>query len=124
MNVYIPLKIMNPKLYVVSLYAQDIPAAAHFYRDVIGLPPVAHHGQWPHFDLGGAYLVILPGQPPQAQERFPQLAIAVDDLDAAVSRMRAHQVDLPWDMETGQGSRWVMFRDPGGNLVELVQAGE
>jgi len=114
---------MNPSLYVVSLYAQDIPAVAHFYRDVIGLPLVAHHSQRPHFDLGGAYLVILQGQPPQAQERFPQVAISVDDLDAAVARLRAHRVELPWGVETGQGSRWVMFRDPGGNLVELVQPG-
>jgi hypothetical protein len=28
---------------------------------------------------------------------------------------------LPWGIEGDARSRWVMFHDPAGNLVELVQ---
>jgi hypothetical protein len=45
----------------------------------------------------------------------------VDDLEAAVDQLRAHQVDLPWGIETDANSRWVMFHDPAGNLIELAQ---
>jgi catechol 2,3-dioxygenase-like lactoylglutathione lyase family enzyme len=121
---------MNPHLAVVSLWAEDVPAAAHFYRDVIGLRLMPHHASDPkharlHFDLGGVILTLLKGRPVAAQdarpERFPLVAFAVDDLDAMVARLRAHDVALPWGVEDDAGARWVMFHDPAGNLVEVAQ---
>jgi catechol 2,3-dioxygenase-like lactoylglutathione lyase family enzyme len=115
---------MNPRIAVVSIWAEDVAATAHFYRDVVGLRLLPHHQQ-PHFDLGGSYLTILKGRPVPAQDaepsRFPLIAFAVKDLDAAVARLRAHDVQLPWGIEGDAHSRWVMFHDPAGNLVELVQ---
>jgi len=115
---------MNARLAVVSLWAEDVAAATHFYHDVIGLRLLPHHGDRPHFDLGGVYLTILRGRPMPAQNavpaRFPLVAFAVDDLDAAADRLRAHRVELPWGIEEDAGSRWVMFYDPAGNLIELA----
>ncbi|MFN2198333.1 MAG: VOC family protein [Anaerolineales bacterium] len=112
------------KLAVVSLRAPDVRAAALFYRDVLGLRLGGHHGPGPHFDLDGIHLLILPGQPDPApapdELRFPRLAFAVPDLEAAVARLRAHGVDLPWGVESSADGRWVMFYDPAGNLIELV----
>lgn len=118
---------MSIHLAVVSLWAPDVAAAAHFYRDVIGLPLLAHHAGRPHFKLGEGFLVILPGKPIPAQaeagQRFPVLALAVEDLASAVDRLRDHNVALPWGVERDPDSLWAMFYDPGGNLVELVQFG-
>jgi hypothetical protein len=33
-------------------------------------------------------------------------------------------VDLPWGIERDEHSRWAMFHDPAGNLIELVEFGE
>jgi len=59
-----------------------------------------HHGDRPHFDLDGIYLAILKGRPMPTQnavpDRFPLVAFATDDLDAAVDRLRAYGVELPW----------------------------
>ena len=116
---------MDIKLAVVSLWAEDVPATAHFYRDVIGLRLLPHHHERPHFDLGGYYLTILKGRPMHPEnpvpERFPVIAFAVNDLDGAVQRLRDHGIDLPWGTEGNDVSRWVMFRDPAGNLIELAQ---
>ncbi len=116
---------MNPRIAVVGLWAEDIPACVHFYRHVIGLPLLHHHGERPHFDLNGCYLTILNGRPIAAQNpepaRFPLFAIAVADLDGAIERLRMHSIALPWGIEANAQSRWVMFYDPAGNLVELVQ---
>ncbi len=116
---------MLPKLAVISLWADDVATCAHFYRDVIGLPLIDHHSDRPHFDLNGVYLVILQGRPlppiDPVPARFPIVAFAVDNLDAAVDRLRAHHVELPWGIEEDAGSRWVMLRDPAGNLIELAQ---
>jgi catechol 2,3-dioxygenase-like lactoylglutathione lyase family enzyme len=116
----------NPRIAVVSLWAEDVPATAHFYRDVIGLRMLPHHGahERPHFDVGGIYLTILKGRPVPAQEpipaRFPLVAFAVDDLEGAVERLRSNAVETPWGIEEDAGSRWVMFHDPAGNLMELA----
>ena len=117
---------MITRIAVISLRAEDVPAAAHFYRDVLGLRLLPHdHGGRPHFDLGGTFLTILKGRPAPAQdsqlERFPLLAFAVDNLDTAVTRLQAHGVELPWGIEADAGSRWVMFNDPAGNLVEVAE---
>jgi catechol 2,3-dioxygenase-like lactoylglutathione lyase family enzyme len=115
------------QLSVVSLLAEDVPAATHFYRDVLGLNLLPHHGQRPHFDLGGIFLTILKGHPTPAQNtepaRFPLIAFSVGDLDGMVERLGAHQVALPWGIEKYGPARWVMFNDPAGNLIELVQYG-
>jgi catechol 2,3-dioxygenase-like lactoylglutathione lyase family enzyme len=116
---------MDPKLVVVSIWAQDVPGAVHFYRDILDMRLMPHHGQQPHFDLGGVYLTIVKGQPAQLKDRedrrFPVVAFAVDDLNAAVARLRAHRIDLPWGIEADVRSRWIMFHDPAGNLIELVE---
>lgn len=116
---------MNYRLAVVSLWAEDVPKTAHFYRDVIGLTLLPHHGERPHFDLGGSYLVILRGKPIPPQdaipETFPALAISVPDLDAATQALRTHQVELTWESDEHTGAHWVIFNDPAGNLIELVQ---
>jgi catechol 2,3-dioxygenase-like lactoylglutathione lyase family enzyme len=116
---------MNPKPFVITLWAEDVARTAHFYRDAIGLPlasPAAHHGH-PHFDLDGIYLTIRKGKPMVAAEsRFPCTAFSVDDLDAAIHRLQSHQVKLPFGIEEDGDNRWVMIYDPSGNLIELAEA--
>ena len=38
-----------------------------------------------------------------------------------MKKLRTHGVDLPWGVESNASSRWVMFRDPEGNLIEMVE---
>jgi catechol-2,3-dioxygenase len=119
----------KPKqLAVISLRAEDVSKTAHFYRDIIGLALLPHHNHRPAFDLGGTFLIIVEGQPPPVHEseatRFPVLAWEVEDLGQAVEHLQAHNVDLPWGIKKGRGTRWVMFFDPAGNLIEFVEANE
>ena len=113
-------------LVVVSLWATDVAATAHFYKDVIGLSLLPDHGHRPAFDLGlGAHLVLNEAQPgavlDSKRSRFPNVAFAVRDLDEAVEHLADHGVELPWGVEANGEARWVIFCDPAGNLVELVQ---
>jgi predicted enzyme related to lactoylglutathione lyase len=120
MQPYIPNTVV-----IISLWAENVAATTHFYKDVMGLELFQHHhGSRPHFRIGNAYLTVLKGKPVPAQdsdpERFPLFAFGVADLDAAVERLQAYGVELPWGIEEGQESRWVMFYDPAGNLIELT----
>jgi len=119
-------QIIPSRAVVYSLRAADLAASAHFYRDIIGLRLLPHHGKRLAFELGGgAHLVILQGGPAPGEEfrsdRFPQIAFEVDDLDGAVDGLKAHGVELPWGVEENESARWVMFYDPAGNLIELAQ---
>ncbi len=116
------------RIVVTTVWAEDVSAAAHFYRDVVGLQPFVddHHTvERPHFKLNGGYLVILKGQPRPAEntepEHFPLFALSVDDLDKAVEQLKAHNVTLPWGVQSEGQQQYVMFHDPAGNLIELVQ---
>ena len=67
----------------------------------------------------GAFVFVL-----NRPERFPQtfrVFAFQSDLDAAVEHLRDHHVELPWGIEEDTDSRWVMFHDPAGNLIELAQ---
>lgn len=113
-------------LAVVSLWAEDVPTVVHFYRDVVGLRLLAHHHHPPAFALGhGCHLAIVEGQPAFGREpggsRFPALAFAVEDLEAAVESLESHGVALPWGVEKSATQRWVKFYDPAGNLIEFVE---
>jgi catechol 2,3-dioxygenase-like lactoylglutathione lyase family enzyme len=114
------------RLVIFGLRAEDVPTAVHFYQDVIGLRLLPHHDHPPAFDLGGGtYLAIVKGPPAPEQEAgeppFPVVTFAVEDLDRAVQHLQAHNVELSADVVAGKQERWVMFRDPAGNLVEFVQ---
>src|SRR5215216_5339976 len=115
---------MKLKLAVVTLWGEDVDRMSDFYKEVLGLPlAMIDHGRL-HFDFGGGYLTILKGQPHKKedslQSRFPVLAFAVDDLHEAIHQLKAHHVEMPWGIEEDNDSRWVMFYDPGGNLIEVA----
>jgi catechol 2,3-dioxygenase-like lactoylglutathione lyase family enzyme len=114
------------RMMIVGLRAEDVSTTVRFYRDVMGLHLMPHHGPRPAFDVGdGTYLVVVEGQPAPDQDAesspFPLITFTVEDLDQAVAHLGDHDVELPWGVEQGEGSRWVIFRDPAGNLVEFVQ---
>jgi len=116
---------MNIRFAVVALWAEDVFAAAHFYQDAVGLNLLLHHaGDRPHFELGEAYLTIVRGHPAlplDPEPRFPVVAFSVPKLEAAIERLRLHGVHLPGGVESGPAGRWVMIRDPAGNLIELLE---
>jgi catechol-2,3-dioxygenase len=113
---------MSIQLSVVTLWAQDVKQTAHFYKDIIGLELVPHHGPGPTFRLGNTHLVILEGSPgPEQAHRFPYVAFGAGDLDQAIDRLKSHQVELPWGIENSIESRWIMLHDPAGNLIELAE---
>jgi catechol 2,3-dioxygenase-like lactoylglutathione lyase family enzyme len=118
---------MKLKLAVVTLWAEDVQRMSDFYQNVLGLPLVTVDRGRPHFDFGGGFLTILPGQPRKVQDpkqsRFPVIAFSVDDLHEMIHQLKSHDVEMPWGIEEDSDSRWVMFYDPGGNLIEVAMLG-
>ena len=118
---------MKLKLAVVTLWAEDVDRMVDFYQNVLALPLLMIDRGRAHFDFGGGYLIIMPGQPQRRQDslqsRFPVVAFSTENLDEAIEHLKLHKVELPWGMEEDPDSRWVMFYDPGGNLIEIAMFG-
>jgi catechol 2,3-dioxygenase-like lactoylglutathione lyase family enzyme len=118
---------MKLKLAVVTLWGEDIQRMSDFYQNVLGLPLARVDRGRPHFDLGRGFLVMLPRQPYRLedsnQSRFPVVAFAVENLHEVIFQLKSHDVEMPWGVEEDSDSRWVMFYDPGGNLIEVAMMG-
>jgi catechol 2,3-dioxygenase-like lactoylglutathione lyase family enzyme len=50
-----------------------------------------------------------------------RIHLVVDDLDAAIARLRGAGLPFRSDLITGPGGRQILLADPDGNLVELFQ---
>lgn len=107
---------------IANLTASDPLALAKFYQEVfkLGLP----------FDMG--WIAFLNNDTTQKIElhtaseggngtQVPVISIGVDDLDATLSAVRAAGADVTYGpVKESWGLRRFFFRDPAGNLVNVV----
>ena len=115
---------------VVTIWTEvgSVEATADFYEDVLGLRLVGSAPGQSILDTDGTFLVVMEGRLEEAKDtrrRWPMFALTVADLDASIEALRQANVELPWGVEEfgapEPSSRYVMFRDPAGNLIELVE---
>ena len=118
----------------VNLYTNDIEAALRFYRDLLGFvetfrTPTEGTPEHVELELGTFGLglgTVEAGRRVHgvdSQPGSPAMVVVVwaDDTDAAFARLVAGGtpvVQPPHD--TGSRNRSALFRDPDGNLVEVV----
>jgi catechol 2,3-dioxygenase len=121
----------------VVLMVKDVPAAVHFYRDVLGMETISPPGmQGPVFlrvgpvSAGVPAQVVLVPRPPTAPDlptdrrqrsmHHIGLEIAASDLAAERARLEG----LGFEVRTGQHPflpvEAIYVDDPDGNEVELV----
>ena len=117
------------KLFQIAQRAEDLARATAFYSNLLGAAPTASYDPpgLVFFDLDGTRL-LLDRVAPTALHYFP-----VDDIDAAVARLRAAGVAVEAEPHVIFGhdddtlgpagtDEWQAFvRDTEGNLVGLVE---
>ena len=113
---------MKVRRIVANVATQNIASAESFYRDVLGLDRLMDHG-W----------IVTYGSDKQMRVQIgfaseggsgtpvPDLSIEVDDLDAALDKVRRAGIPIeygpavePW------GVRRFYIRDPFGKLVNIL----
>lgn len=104
-------------------WTRNMDEAVAFYRDVLGLDLATRSGEdWAEFEVGGTTVALhgtRPGHaPPQAGAT---IVFEVDDLDAAVRSLRSRGVELDGDLAETPTGRFVSFRDPDGNVLQVFQ---
>lgn len=113
---------MKVKRIVADIHAPDVVAAKRFYHDVLGLDLLMDHGWIATYGSREQMSVQISfASQGGSGTPTPDLSIEVDDLDAALERMRDAgfpieygPADEPW------GVRRFYVRDPFGRLVNIL----
>jgi catechol 2,3-dioxygenase-like lactoylglutathione lyase family enzyme len=114
--------------YLVS----DLDRAVAFYTKQLGFEPSERWGSAFASVVRGNLNVWLSGPGTSAWQAMPdgqtpepggwnRIALAVDDLEADVARMRAAGVVFRNEIVTGPGGKQILAEDGCGNVVELFE---
>lgn len=119
-----------------AVYAADLDAMEAFYGSVLGLPVVGKaSGRHVFFRVGPAsmFLVFNPATTIQPGGEFPPhgstgpghfaLGIPGDSLDSWRQHLAECGVAIEKEYTRPRGGHSLYFRDPAGNLAELVTPG-
>ena len=114
----------------VRYVVDDVEAAVDFYTTHFGFELSMSAGAAFADVRRGPLRLLLSGPASSGARATPEDAatpgrnrihLVVDDLDAAIVRLREAHLPLRSDLVTGPGGRQILIADPDGNLVELFQ---
>jgi catechol 2,3-dioxygenase-like lactoylglutathione lyase family enzyme len=118
-----------------GIYAEDLSAAEAFYRDVLGLVVMGREaGRHVFFRVGEASLLlvfnpeacrkgdVLPAHGASGPGHFA-LGVPAGSLDRWRRRLEEKGVVIEKEVTWPRGGQSLYFRDPAGNLVEIITPG-
>jgi len=120
------------KLEHFGIYAHDTKALADWYCEMLGFSVVRtieKQGRPPIYFLtvgDGGEIEILPTKEPRSertlnQAGFSHIGLIVDDFEKAEDALREKGATLEGVRETSTGWKIGYFKDPEGNLLEIVR---
>ena len=115
-------------LCLATIWSEDLNNLLPFYRDVVGLTPGL---EAPGFvilgDPAGPSLALGTHSEVHGSSRDParhMVGLETDDIEGETSRLKSQGVEFieePTDAGGNGGVRVATFKDPEGNLVQLLQ---
>lgn len=113
---------MIVKRIVANIASPDVDAARRFYRDILGLDLLMDQGWIATYGSQQTMRVqVSIASQGGSGTPVPDLSIEVDDLDAALARMKRAGVAIEYGPATEPwGVRRFYVRDPFGKLVNIL----
>jgi len=121
-------------IYETVLYAADVPAAAAFYAEALGLRLVDGPDELAaafRLDDGGVLLIFDPARASRPGRPVPShgasgaghvaFSVEAGDLVSFAASLRGRGIEIEQEIEWDRGGRSIYVRDPAGNSVELVE---
>ena len=109
----------------VMLWTDNLDSMLTFYRDRIGLPVHSIHADFVAFELGKVRFSIGLHSEVHGMARDPyrvMIHLGVLDIHKTYDQLLAAAVEFIRAPEQEEWGGWVAtFRDPDGNLVQLLQ---
>jgi catechol 2,3-dioxygenase-like lactoylglutathione lyase family enzyme len=116
----------------VRYLVHDVGEAVPFYETHLGFSVVERYGPAIAILRRDDLDLWLAGPPSSAARPMPdgrrpepggwnRLVVTVEDLDAAVERLKESGVPFRNEIVEGPGGRQILVEDPSGNVVELFE---
>lgn len=100
----------------------DMDRAVNFYGEVLGLPTKFRDGSnWTQFDAGGVNFSLSSPAEAASGATGAVVIFEVEDIDAMRQRLESAGASVLDSRDMGAHGRSLTFRDPDGNLVQLLQ---
>ena len=100
----------------IALAVGDVDEAVDFYGRIFDLTVRGRSARMAFLDMGDQFLALAEGDDP-APDRQRHFGLVVDDRESARRALKEAGIEE-------EPSRGLRFRDPWGNLVEVVQYSE
>jgi len=120
----------------VAITVRDMQRSVAFYRDLLGFDVLGQllvnegRTKLVYLRSGGAYVELFEYRDHDAETAvgvpdtvggFKHLALQTDDVDGLAARLKAAGIEFTLDpLDAEGGVRLAFFRDPDGNLLEIV----
>lgn len=131
-----PLVLAIETIVETAIYAADLDAMEAFYGGILGLPVIGRvAGRHVFFRVGasGVFLVFNPATTREPGGEFPPhgatgpghfaMGIPATSLNAWRQHLAASGIAIEKENTWPRGGHSLYFRDPAGNLAELVTPG-
>jgi predicted enzyme related to lactoylglutathione lyase len=111
----------------VQTFVSDIARAREFYEETLGLQLKQEHAEWLIFALGDVEFVVMGGATRQSncheygKSACTVLCLETDDIDRDFLKLKQRGVSFFSEVKTVAQGRFVAFKDPDGNPLELIQ---
>jgi catechol 2,3-dioxygenase-like lactoylglutathione lyase family enzyme len=118
-----------------AIYVDDLQATETFYQTILGLPVIGKEpGHHIFFQVSdGSVLLAFLAEATLKGDQLPPhgatgpgqfaLGIEAESFDAWRKILQGHGDIIEKEVEWPRGGKSIYFRDPAGNLVELVTPG-
>jgi len=115
------------KLVEVQTFVSDLQRAKQFYEGVLGFQTKQAGDKWVIYDLQGMEFVIQSGGEPTdsvseyGKQCTTMMVLATKNIEKAVEDLKAKGVSFFGDIVTVPQGRFIGFKDPDGNVIELAE---
>ncbi len=117
-----------------AVYVNNLDQAKEFYANILGLELMGEQAERHlFFRVGESVLLVFNPASTQKGSYLPAhgatgashfaLGISITALEEWRLHLQEHEIEIEREVEWPLGGRSFYFRDPGGNLVELLTPG-
>ena len=113
---------MIKNIWCVTLYVSDLKKAIEFYEKILGLTKKYEYSSYAGFECGGVEIGLIPKDRVETGSTTPTVEFIVDNVDRFYEMLKKKNVDVIEPPHEEQwGGRQASFKDPDGNVLEVVQ---
>lgn len=106
----------------IRFYVSDLRAATRFYEEILGLEKKYEFSSYSGFECGGVEIGLIPRRAKDHVNECSSVELLVSDVDAVYDELKSKGVEFIEDLhEETWGGRTAAFKDPDGNVLEIIQ---